>query len=640
MAGVVRGLADTSGLVVVDNCEHVVEAAAAAVMALLEGCSRLRVLATSREALRVPAETAWPLGPLESDDAVRLFVDRAGSARPDALAGAQGPVEEICARLEGLPLALELAAARVSALSPATILSRLQGRLDVLSGQARGIAARHRSLRATIEWSFELLTAEEQAGFARLSVFPGSFSLRAAEAVAGVDLDMLSGLVAKSLVSVVPASGEELRYRLLDALRSYARERLAGSEEEDDLRERHLRHFVDEAEAAYDPRTVDGSEAEVRALSDELDNLRTALAWSVDHDSHAGLRLVGATRPVWFLRSQTEGMAWTTRLLELHPAADRARALGLVAAGQLAVAHQDHAVGRRRLADAAELAERLGEADVVAVARHYLGVSAMLSRDLDAAERELTRSLELFEGLGGAQGVGRALGILGTVRFLRGDPNGAREVLAEALAILEACNDPWGQGQAHLYLGLTAKSFGHRATALRHLSAAVAALTRIGDVTILGVALAVLATLTTGEDPRRALRLAGAAVGSRERVGGQFPPGTLDDLDTVRQAGADALGTDAAQAEWEAGRQLDPAGLADLVAGRRRRDALDELTARQLEIARLVGDGQTNAQIARRLQLSERTVENHVFNALARLGLRNRVQLATWVTQRTGPSTD
>ena len=632
VADVVRFLAEANGLMVVDNCEHMADAAAAAVSSLLAGCPKLRILATSREALRVPGETVWALAPLEPDDAFRLFVERAEAARPGASAGAEALIERICGRLDGLPLSIELAAARASVLSPSEILARLGDRLDLLSGHMRGAQRRQRSLRATIEWSFDLLSPEEQTGFARLTLFPGSFSLDAAEAVADVGLDMLSGLVAKSLVTVEPSSGGELRYRMLDTLRAYGRERLAGSGETDELCARHLAFFAARSKAVHESSALGGSDTEVRALSEELGNLRAALAWAIDHDRPAGLRLIGASRQAWYRRSQAEGLAWANRLLKSHPDPDQARALGLLCAGHLAVGHQDHAAARARLVEAVELAERLGDTGVLAAALHYLGLSGMLSRDLDAAERDITRSVALFRGLAQEQGVGRGLGVLGFVFLYRGDRAAADAVFEEALPAVRACDDAWGQGQVLLGLGLTAKAAGDIGVAIEHLSKSVLALATTGDATIQGVALGTIAGLTLRKDPAQALRLAGAATGLRERVGGRYPPATVDELVTVRRVGLESLGPETAEIAWQAGRRLDPAGSAALVQGRRSPSAPGPLTARQLEVARLVAEGLTNAQVAARLHLSERTVENHVFNALATLGLHNRVQLATWVT--------
>jgi predicted ATPase/DNA-binding CsgD family transcriptional regulator len=641
LPAVIRVLRAEPVLVVADNCEHVLDAVAPAVDELLAGCARLRVLATSREALRLSAETIVALGPLPRDEAVRLFAERAGAIRQGSLDGAEASVRELCARLDGLPLALELAAARVSVLSPTTMLERLDGRPELLAGDARGRPARHRSLEATIGWSVGLLAPAERDAFARLSVFPCAFSLDAAEAVAGVDLDTLDGLVARSLVFVLGEPGGELRYRLLDTLRAYAAERLRAGDGEAALRERHLRFFGARAEAVYRSGALGGADAEVRSLADELDDVRHALAWSTEHDPCAGLRLIGAGRAAFFVRSQTEGLAWAVALLERCPDGDGARTRGALAAGHLALAHQHHAVARGWLVQAASLAEREHDAEVLAAAAHYLGTSAMLARELDDAERELRRSVDSYRTLEQPQGVGRGLGILGVVHFFRGDLGGARTLLDEALETLRGCADPFGQGQALLYLGLTARAQGDPTTALRRISDAVTTLAPTGDATILGVALASLAALVAKEDPSRALRLAGAAAGRRERVGGRFPPPTVDDLETVWRSGAQALGAETARAEWDAGGRLDAEDLAGLARGRPAAPvAPGPLTRRQDEVAGLVAEGMSNAQIAQRLHLSERTVENHVFNASATLGLRNRVQLAAWVTRRDGSHGD
>jgi non-specific serine/threonine protein kinase len=630
---VVRFLAAVGMLLVVDNCEHVQDAAAAAVMSVLHGCPKLRVLATGREALRLPGEIVWSLGPLSPDDAVRLFVDRAEALRPGASGGARESIETICARLEGFPLAVELAAGRAASLSPESILARLNDRLDLLSARTRATPARHRSLRATIEWSVELLSEAERVGFTRLSLFPGSFSLDAAEAVAEITLDELDGLVAKSLVSTSRSSGTEIRYRMLDTVRAFARERLHDSREEDRLQARHLAFYVELAEEVQNVNALGGSDGDVQALSEELHNLRAAVAWAYDHDPEAGLRLMGAAREAWFARSQTEGRHWASRLLERHQDADRGRALGLLCAGRLAVAHQDHSAGRPLLSMAAQLADQLEEPGILAAAAQYRGISGMLSRELDSAAQDLEHSIELFRELGQRQGVGRGLGILGFVHLYRGDPATANRIFEEALATVQEGDDSWGVGQVSLGLGLTAKASGKKHTAIEHLHRAVASLSAAGDATILGVALSTLAGLTFEENPHRALRLAGAAVAFRARIGGAYPPATVTELDSLRERGSELLGAAAAEDEWEAGAKCSPATIIEIIEAHRPLRQPGPLTARQHEVADLVATGLTNAQIAAKLHLSERTVENHVFNALSALGLHNRVQLATWITE-------
>lgn len=626
---VVRALKDSAGLVIVDNCEHVVEAASEAVLALVEGCPKLRVLTTTREVLRIPGETVVSLGPLDPNDAVRLFADRARAVRADAVEGQQEAVRALCKRLEGVPLALELAAARASVLAPSAILIRLGERFELLTSDRRLAPARHRSLRATIEWSYELLTSDEQGGFVRLSVFPGLFSVAAAEAVGRVDVAALASLVSKSLVSVAPAASGELHYRMLDTLRTFGREQLAISGDPDAVRQRHLDFFLEQAEAMDRSGVPAGAETQVLELYDGIDDLRAALSWSLGHETDAGLRLIGASREVWLRHAQTEGLDWAVRLLERCPAAQPTRIPALITAGVLSIAHQNHPAAARWLEEAARLAEHLDDAERLAVASLYLGTNSMLAQNVDAADMYLARALRLFEQLDKPQGVGRTLGILGVVRFLEGDLDRARTLLIDALSALEGGDDPWGQGQARTYLGLIARSRGDDVAATDYLSQAARMLAATRDPTILGVALAGLSAITVCRDPRHALRLGGAAVGHRERVGGRYPAWTEDDLDEVRRSGSDALGAAAATAEWNAGRRLEPTQLSALLTGRPARSP-GPLSPRELEVAALVAQGLTNAQVARRLHLSERTVENHVSHSLSKLAVHTRVELATW----------
>ena len=638
LSDVVRFMAGHAALLIVDNCEHVQDAAATAVISLLEGCPRLRVLATGREALHLPGEIVWSLGPLAPDDAVRLFVDRAEALRPSASDGAREAIVRICARLEGLPLAVELAAGRATSLSPETILARLNDRHDLLTARTRATPARHRSLRATIEWSVELLSESERAGFARLSLFPGTFSLGAAEAVAEMTLDEFDGLVAKSLVSITRSSGADIRYRLLDAVRAFARERLHVLGEEDRLRARHLNFYLRRAEEIQSANALGGSDAEVGELSDELDNLRAAVAWAYEHDPQAGLRLIGAAREAWFSRSQTDGRHWVGRLLERHRKPDRARALGLLCAGRLAVAHQDHDAARPLLTTAAELAQQLGQPGILAAALQYRGISGMLSRDLGAAAQDLDHSIELFHELKQAQGVGRGLGILGFVHLYRGDPGAATRIFEDALAQVQEGNDSWGVGQVSLGLGLTAKANGNNGTAIEHLHRAAVSLVAAKDHTILGVALSTLAGLTF----ERAPPSGAASRGGRNRVPranrGRLSAGNGHRAGLFARPRRQTTGASIGRGRVGGRVRADPAAIVELIEGRRPLRDPGPLTPRQREVADLVATGLTNAQIAVKLHLSERTVENHVFNVLSALELHNRVQLATWITENPEPA--
>ena len=630
-AEVVRALADTDGLAVVDTCEHVASAAVRLIGALLQGCPRLRVLATSRKRLPISGAGIVTLGPLTLDEAVALFVERAQSVRPDAILEAGPELRRLCTTLDRLPLALELAAARVAALTPATILARVTQRLDILSDQTRGGPERHQSLRATMEWSFGLLTMNEQAGFARLAIFPATFSLEAAEAVAETDVDILAALINQSLVHVLVEPGGELRYRLLDTLRSFARERLDELPAcEEELHGRHLRFLTSLAEAAYESGTPAGAETQMRTVADEIDNMRAVLNWSVQHDPHTGLRLIGASREVWFRRSQSDGLNWAVRLLDLCPEPDAARARALLAAGVLTMAHQNHPTARQRLLEAIKVAELNDDSALQAATHLYLGTDAMLAEQLDTADDHLHRSIAIFNRLDQRQGLGRAAGVLGVVRFLQGAKEAARQLFEEELATLAAFDDPWGRAHAHTYLGMLARGEGDTASATDHFTQATTILTPAGDTTISGVALAALGVMLADRQPQLASRLAGAAAGRKQRAGGRYPRWTQRDIDTVRSTATDRLGTEQAEAHFDTGRHFPADEIVRLITKPTHRASSGPLTPRQADVAQLVAQGLTNAQIAHRLHLSERTIENHVFHALTRLGLHSRVQLATW----------
>ena len=302
---------------------------------------------------------------------------------------------------------------------------------------------RHRSLRAAIEWSVKLLSDPERQAFSRLSSFPGSASLEAAEAVADASLEIVDELVAKSLVTLAAGGDGAVRYRLLDTIRAYGRELLAASEDHEQLPARHLAFYTGLADRVQSVNALGGADADVRMLTDELPNMRMALDWAAQHDPSAGLRLIGAGREAWFARSQAEGRERATRLLEQHPTADRARALGLLCAGRMAVAHQEHGDAAALLTEASQIARDLDEPGIQACALQYLGISGMLARDLDVAATHLNDSILMFRELGQQQGVGRGLGVLGFVQLYQGQRAAAQRVFEDALAIVESADDAW-----------------------------------------------------------------------------------------------------------------------------------------------------------------------------------------------------
>jgi predicted ATPase/DNA-binding SARP family transcriptional activator len=407
LQALVGTLCGTRALVVLDNCEHLVDACAELADALLRSCPQLTILATSREALGVASETAWLVPPLASAEAMQLFCERARAALPTfALTSANTPaVTEICRRLDGIPLAIELAAARVRVLSPEQIASRLDDAFRLLTSGSRTALPRHRTLRATMEWSYALLGLREQVLLRRLALFFGSFTLDAAETVCAGDpleaediLDGVSALVDKSLVMMEPGDGVA-RYRLLETVRQYALEQLKEAGERPAQEQRYVGYFLDMIERAA-PNIVGGSNspALLAELVAEQDNLRACSCWAVGRDDRAelALRFVGALYWYWYALGQFR---------EARDLIDRALAMS---------AHAPPLLRGRALVSSA--------------------LTALAQGDYTRSCANFEEAIPLLRGAGDADGVGSALAKYGAARLLGGDVAGAIETLEEALA--------------------------------------------------------------------------------------------------------------------------------------------------------------------------------------------------------------
>ena len=637
-----RALVERTGggnaLLVLDNCEHLIESVARTTAELLREVPSLRVLATSREPLQIAGEAVFRLPPMPIDESLALFSERAKAHVPTFLAVGETreAARALCERLEGLPLAIELATARLPLLTPAQMLPFLEDRFALLDASRRDAPDRHCALGGAIDWSYDLLDDRERNLFTGLAVFRGGFDLAAAAAVAGSGvLSTLTALVEKSLVEPMDAPGPNPRYRMLETLREYGMSRLESESRADTARRTHLRHFLDRAESTFSEGLVEGAASQVRELEQDLDNIRAALEWSLDAEPALGLRLVGACRDLWFMRAQADGLAFARKLLRRcpEPAADRQRALDT--AGQMANTLQLHAEAIADFEEAERLAAGLGMRERLAWTTWMHGVAGFLGRDAAAAEQALDRSLKMFEELGNRVGAGRATASLGTVAFVGGHTQQARARLTEALAILEREGDQFGQGLCYTYLGLTAARERDADAAAKHLHEAVRVLDRLGDNTLLTIALAGLALTYARRDWRRALRLASAAASIRRWIGGDFAPFMTEAVERMRTEAIAQLGDDAAATEWEAGRGCGlPEAIAlargeEVTAPARRQSST--LSAREVEVANLVAQGLGNAEIAEALHISVRTVENHVFHVLSKLGIDNRTQLTAWV---------
>jgi predicted ATPase/DNA-binding SARP family transcriptional activator len=463
----VSRLAPRTLLLVLDNCEHLLAACAELAVAVRRGCAGVTVLATSREPLRVPGEVTFRVPSLElpePEDAgdldrlgslasVRLFLDRARDVRPDFVLDTSDTrsIVEICRRLDGIPLALELAAARVSHLEPAEIAERLSQALPLLG--RRGQITRHATLRAALEWSHALLSEDERVLLRRLAVFAGSFSLTAAEQVCAGGLlpsqdvlDCLGRVVDKSLVQVEHA-GPRSRYRLLETIRQFARERLVAAREVETLEAAHCRYFLDRARD-HDPERAGGVVVEhPQSLDADHDNLRAALGWALRNDHQRALSLGISLLPYWLARGHfVEGAGWLERVLEvaLTPSPERARALLA-----LAILDARRGLGDRlsTLGDAGvAVAEQSGDPADVVYARVLRGTLLLGSADLDEVERTASEALADAESLRAAPVAAAAGGLAGMAALFREDAAPARLRFAkclEQLSVVGATTTPF-----------------------------------------------------------------------------------------------------------------------------------------------------------------------------------------------------
>ncbi|MGH2347813.1 MAG: ATP-binding protein, partial [Chloroflexota bacterium] len=463
----VAHLADHPILLILDNCEQVLEACAALAHGLLRACPGLRILATSRERLGLTGETVWPVPPLSlptldgrsslahlaQAEAVQLFIERVRGVRPGfALTERNGAaVAQICRQLDGMPLALELAAARAATLTMEQIAERLDDRFGLLIAGNRGALPRHQTLRAALDWSWDLLRKEEQALLRRLAVFVGGWTARAAETVCAAEelpspgieggkvVDLLDGLIAKSLAQIVETADGEVRYGLLETMRQYGLERLAQAGELTKVRDRHLRWCVALAEEAVPALAGPEQQTWVNRLEAEHDNFRAALTWSEQECRHpiSGLRLASALWRFWLVHGHlAEGRRRLDHALTMADAAPIAtRAAALWGAGNLAHRHGDFAqaglLHRQSLALFRELRDERG----IANSLNGVGLVAWSLGEYGQAMTAFEESLSLRRELDDWSGIATALSNLGCVARSMGDYRRARALFEEALTL-------------------------------------------------------------------------------------------------------------------------------------------------------------------------------------------------------------
>lgn len=664
-------------LLLLDNCEHVLADTAALVAALLSACPALQVLATSRAPLRVRGEHELAVDPLPvpptdalldseqiaDNAAVSLFLERARAVRPSLPfdAATAATVAAICRALDGLPLAIELAAARVKLLSSEALLAQMEGRLRLLRDGARDLPPRQQTMRDAIAWSYDLLTPAEQVCFRRLAVFAGGLTLPAAEAVVSQGdqtLDVLASLVNQSLLQRQDGSADEPRYLMLETVREFGLEQLVASGEEIAIRNLHAAWCLVLAEQVG-PASLVGSEpkAALDRLEVELANLRAALNWWEETGAtEEFLRLAVAIQALWFYRShRDEGRGWLRRALARGgeaPTAARAKALtglgGLeqyvagARANAYALIHQGLAIWR-------DLDDARGIAHTVAL----LGSAFADEGDHARAVPALEEAAALLADLGDLDGVAFTRMHLGVAALDQGDNSRAETPLAEALRLFRQRDVPYGVASTLLALGWAAEGRGESTLAAARYAESLSLWPQVGSREGIVDVLAASARLCAAAgQASTAAWLLGAAAAQGEHLGYVAPP--LDRARTERAAAAarSALGEERYAAAWAVGRALSPdqavtsaagllADLASPAASASSATAADpipaaawplpgfDLTRREREVLAFLCQRLTDPEIAARLFLSPRTASSHVANLLGKLGAANRREAAS-----------
>ncbi|MFC9555190.1 ATP-binding protein [Rhodococcus sp. NPDC056960] len=656
-------LADRRLLLVLDNCEHLVEAAATLTQTLLRSCPELHVLATSREPLGIGGEAVLrvpplsvpsrplPLRGLPSYDAVALFVQRAVAAVPEfeLTEDNRVTVTRICQHLDGLPLPIELAAARLRAMSATDILDRLSDRYRLLAGGRRGVPTRQQTLRLSVDWSYDLCEPEEARLWARLSVFAGGFELDAAETICAGDpepetlLDVMTSLVDKSiLIREEPSTA--VRYRMLETLREYGREKLQDTGESAALRRRH-RDWYEQLVLRADTEWIGPNQLEwIARLEREHQNLREALRFCLtEHgESEHGLRLVAALNLFVLARGMSgEGRYWLDRVLAHHTGAPSVhRVDALCADSVLAGVQGDLRTATALVEEGRVLAEAVGEGTTRALVAHADGLVALHRGDLDRSVTSLDAAVAVFRTVGDLRREVEGLTALGLATALRGDTPRAISQIEEVLAITELHGESVQRAYSLWALGLVVwQDEPRRASGLFEQSLR---LSRRSNVPLSSaLCLDALAWIAAREQQaRRSAVLLGAAEALSQAIGN--PTVTVPHLrhhhDECEQRTRRALGERAFEAQFRHGKALSFADALAFALDEEPRtaplprgDAATSLTRRERQVADLVAQGLTNGAIADRLVISPRTAQGHVEHVLAKLGFTSRAQIAAWV---------
>ncbi|WP_181780864.1 ATP-binding protein [Pseudonocardia pini] len=667
-------LRDRSLLIVLDNCEHVIDACAQLVDQLTHEVAGIRVLATSRQPLGISGEQVMPVtplpvpdpeGPLHTDDmkryeSVALLLDRATAVQPSfelSASNAQA-VARLCSRLDGLPLAIELAATRLRSLSVEQIVGRLDDRFRLLSRGSRSALSRQQTLRALIDWSFDLCSEQEQLLWARLSIFPGTFDLDAVEGICtdeDIDdvsvLDLLDDLVAKSVVAVHPGDGRA-RYRLLETIRQYGREMLVARGEDEVLRCRHRDFYLNIAERAADAWCGPEQAEILSRLRAEHDNLGAALDWSVATrgEEDMALRLAVALRYHWLLGGfLATGRRRMDQALVAAPGRSVLRGHALWVTAWIAHVQGDRDVADARTEECAEIAEAAQDPHLRGYAELLRGTGTLFSGDPHGAVPRFEAGIAAVFAASDTAAELWGLFQLSVALSHDGQSGRAREACERAITTAAAAGETWARSEALWALAFDHWLVGDPDRVATDLTLEGLTLTPAGNQvsTVLGVELLAWIAASQGRADDAARRLGAAeaiwqAFGAnvdgfgpvftrhsaecREIVAVALPASELRDLLAEGRRYSDTFGTAPAHEPVTDSAQTAPGGT-----------AADVLTPREYDVAKLIAKGLTNRAIADELVLSRRTVDGHTERLYAKIEVSNRAQVATWMAQHDRP---
>jgi predicted ATPase/DNA-binding CsgD family transcriptional regulator len=665
-------------LVVLDNCEHLTDACAVLASKLLAADPGLRILATSRHVLGVEGEQILSVPPLSTPDAevravdaahyesVALFLERAAAVAPGLVLDDRNKkaVVELCRRLDGIPLAIELAAVWLRTLSPAQVLERLEDRFRLLSGGRPTAPARQQTLDATVGWSYDLCSPAEQLMWARLSAFVGGFDLEAAEDVCGGDgidrddvLSLVASLVNKSIIVRHQATEHSTAwYHMLETIRQYGAERLTDADQVRALRVRHRDHYRRVA-ARFAAEGFGPQQAEwFLRLRRESGNIRAALEFCLGdpREADAAYDIAAQIWNFWFAGFLREGYRYLTRALDLATEQTAARAHGLWAASYLAMFATDFERNAEMLAECEQIAAGLDDPLLLARIKECRGQATLYQADIPGAIDLLQQARGEFQALGNPLGEFDTLILLTACTFFLEDPRD-QEFSREALALAERHRAQSSTAYALWAVGIAQWRAGEFDRATRSLRRSVRLFLPMHDLTGISFGVQALSWCAAFAEPgERAARLLGAAQAVWRTSGAKVDETTAYSVfdqrsaDRLREAQGDgvfetssfeqafAVGAAysfdqaVALALGEDGGGTDPPGPA--VGGRSDRGGL---TRREREVAELLAGGLSNREIAARLVISPRTVETHVDNILGKLGMTSRTQVASWISART-----